>query len=199
MRLSFFPIGIIIRQFSAKPLRSKKNRSLTEYAKKFVDFKKVDCRAGSGGSGMLAFLRIFCNPKAGPSGGDGGNGGHVIFRASTNINSLEEVPSIVKGENGESGQSKDCHGASAKHTYVDVPVGSVFRNQDDVVVADLSFNGAWFVAVHGGAGGKGNHFFLTNENRHPRIAEVGGVGEVKKYNVELRVLAHAGLVNNTKP
>jgi hypothetical protein len=46
----------------------------------FVDFKRVTCTAGNGGSGMISFLRQYRNPFGGPDGGDGGPGGHVIFQ-----------------------------------------------------------------------------------------------------------------------
>lgn len=40
---------------------------------------------GSGGDGCIAFSRIFGNEFAGPDGGDGGSGGHVIFKVRKNI------------------------------------------------------------------------------------------------------------------
>ena len=52
-----------------------------------------------------------------------------------------------------------------------------------------------YIAVRGGAGGKGNHFFLTNETRAPMVYEEGGRGEEKLLYLELRIMAHAGLVS----
>lgn len=80
--------------------------------------------------------------------------------------------------------------------FFQVPVGSLFRNNDGMVISDLDKEGSIFVASHGGAGGRGNHYFLSNENRHPNIAEMGGTGENKSYAIELKTMAHAGLVGN---
>ena len=65
------------------------------------------------------------------------------------------------------------------------------------MLAELSQESEYFVAARGGAGGKGNHFFLSNENRAPTAYETGGMGEKRKLFVEMRVMAHAGLVTNT--
>lgn len=46
----------------------------------FVDFKRVTCKAGNGGNGMVSFFRGFRVPYGGPDGGDGGHGAHVILQ-----------------------------------------------------------------------------------------------------------------------
>lgn len=45
-----------------------------------MDSRKVVCKAGDGGNGMVSFARFYRNPFGGPDGGDGGNGGHIIFQ-----------------------------------------------------------------------------------------------------------------------
>uniref|UniRef100_A0A915JWA6 Mitochondrial ribosome-associated GTPase 2 n=1 Tax=Romanomermis culicivorax TaxID=13658 RepID=A0A915JWA6_ROMCU len=76
-----------------------------------------------------------------------------------------------------------------------VPVGTLFRRpSEETISADLKRPGDIFLAARGGAGGRGNQFFVCNENRAPLCAEFGGLGELKQYDVELRVMAHAGLV-----
>lgn len=52
-----------------------------------------------------------------------------------------------------------------------------------------------FVAARGGAGGKGNHFFSSDTEHSPQICEIGAVGEDLAYSLELRSMAHVGLVN----
>ncbi|KHJ41529.1 hypothetical protein D918_08381 [Trichuris suis] len=68
---------------------------------------------------MVAFLRLWCNSRAGPAGGDGGNGGHVIFVASAGTKSLSRIPNVVRATSGEHGGSKSCFGANAPHTYIE--------------------------------------------------------------------------------
>lgn len=61
-------------------------------------------------------------------------------------------------------------------------------------VADLAEHGQEFLAAFGGTGGKGNRFFLTNENRAPMTATPGMDGQERVLQLELRTMAHAGLV-----
>lgn len=75
-----------------------------------------------------------------------------------------------------------------------VPVGTFFRDDTGSIIADLKEHGDIFLAARGGAGGKGNYFFLNNDNRAPRTFEKGGIGEEKVIHAELRVMAHFGLV-----
>lgn len=62
------------------------------------------------------------------------------------------------------------------------------------MVVDLSEHGQEYLAVFGGAGGKGNRFFLSNENRAPMTATPGIEGQERVLQLELRTMAHAGLV-----
>lgn len=52
-----------------------------------------------------------------------------------------------------------------------------------------------FLAARGGAGGKGNHFFASDLEPSPKIAEVGAQGENLIYTIELSSMAHFGLVS----
>lgn len=46
-----------------------------------------------------------------------------------------------------------------------------------------------------GTGGKGNKFFESNEEKTPQICEYGAKGEDLAYTLELRSMAHLGLVS----
>lgn len=104
---------------------------------------------------------------------------------------------MIHAENGEKGQNKDCHGKNAPHSIVEVPVGTVVKNSQGVVVGDLSTEGIMFVAARGGAGGKGNHFFVTDTEQAPKICEYGAEGEDLEYTLEVKSMAHVGLVKFT--
>ena len=76
-----------------------------------------------------------------------------------------------------------------------IPIGSVVRDIDRNILANLKRDNEYFVAARGGAGGKGNKFFLTNEERAPTTVEEGAAGENRHLSIELQTLAHVGLVS----
>lgn len=181
-------------RYSTRPMKITKAKSSRKTSKYFVDFKRVRATGGKGGDGRISFLSMPLKEWAGPDGGNGGNGGHVIFEANRNKNSLEHMKSLYKAENGTNGASKCCHGKDAPNLSISVPVGTVFRDEKGIILADLKKEGEIYVAARGGAGGKGNHFFLSNEDRAPMVFEEGGKPETKRLDLELRIVAHVGLV-----
>lgn len=121
---------------------------------------------------------------------------NVILQASYDVNNFGHVTSILKANDGEKGGNKDCHGKNAQHRIVKVPVGTIVKNNIGRVVGDLNKEGIMFVAARGGAGGKGNHFFITDLDQAPKVCEMGAAGEDLSYLIELRSMAHVGLVNS---
>ncbi|UXI19125.1 cytochrome B5 [Sarcoptes scabiei] len=181
---------------NAQPLRAVKNKSDHDHRNyDFVDQKRVRVKGGKGGDGMICFLQLFNNPRAGPSGGDGGNGGHIIFRASSNVKSLNHLKSSYRGIDGQNGMSKDMTGKNAEHLWIELPVGTLVRDPGtSKIIADLNCDKIQYLAARGGAGGKGNHYFLSNQNRHPNVAELGASGEENVFILEMKIIAHAGLI-----
>lgn len=181
---------------NAIALKSLKPRSTIERKNTFVDWKRAVFIAGNGGPGCISFLSYINQMMAGPDGGDGGPGGHIILRANTNVKSLVNISSTYRAPNGEAGMGKDMTGAPGEHIYIDVPVGTIVRmpTNDGKIIADLNIDKSMYIIARGGAGGKGNHFFLSDKNRHPRVAEFGGIGERHVRVLELRTLAHCGFV-----
>ncbi|XP_024240636.1 mitochondrial ribosome-associated GTPase 2 isoform X2 [Oncorhynchus tshawytscha] len=171
----------------AKPRISKKKElSEKKLTRHFVDHRNVKLLAGAGGKGACTF---HSEPRKEWGGPDGGNGGDVDLQ----VKSLAQVAPVYKGDNGDSGGSKNCYGRNASSTYIAVPVGTVVKEQGKTV-SDLSQHNQEYVAVFGGAGGKGNRFFLSNENRAPMTATLGERGQERVLQLELRTMAHAGLV-----
>ncbi|CAH1999361.1 unnamed protein product [Acanthoscelides obtectus] len=188
---------ILVRWCSQRlpqPLRSRKGKSIRNTTQNFADFRRLKAIAGTGGDGCISFLSIYANEFAGPDGGDGGNGGHVIFKATYDIKDLNHVPTLIRAECGEKGGNKDCHGKNADHHIVDVPVGTIIKNQEGNIIGDLDKEGLMFVAARGGAGGKGNHFFCNDTEQAPKICEYGATGEQLDYTLEIRSMAHIGLI-----
>ncbi|XP_064640460.1 mitochondrial ribosome-associated GTPase 2-like isoform X2 [Lineus longissimus] len=175
-------------------VKKTKLRSTRPQTKYFHDYRQVTVVGGSGGNGCVSFHTAFALEWGGPDGGDGGNGGHVIFLADSNSKDLGSVESNLRGDAGDVGRGKNCHGKNAEHTYVKVPIGTIVKDEENRFQVDLSQEQQMYVAARGGAGGKGNHYFLSNQERAPVIAEKGAKGENRKLQLELRVMAHASLI-----
>ncbi|TFU94214.1 GTPase ObgE [Granulicatella sp. WM01] len=163
----------------------------------FLDYAKVSVKAGKGGDGMVAFRREKYVPDGGPAGGDGGQGGSVIFKVDEGLRTLMDFKynRLFKGKNGENGMSKSMFGRGAKDTYVSVPAGTIVRNaQTNELIADMTQKDQEVVIARGGRGGRGNKRFATHKNPAPEIAENGEPGEELDVILELKVLADVGLV-----
>ena len=163
----------------------------------FIDKATVEVRSGKGGDGMIAFLHEKYMPKGGPSGGNGGRGASIIFRANKAINTLYNFrhSKVFIGEDGGKGLTKNKYGRGADDLIVDVPIGTViFNEKNHEFIADLSKDGQTVVVAKGGRGGRGNAAFKSDRNRVPKIAENGLPGETKRLILELKLLADVGLV-----
>tara|TARA_B100000809_G_scaffold207158_1_gene209419 strand:+ start:580 stop:1542 length:963 start_codon:yes stop_codon:yes gene_type:complete len=163
----------------------------------FIDYTEIELIAGSGGKGSVHFRREKYIPKGGPDGGDGGRGGHIIFKADANLHTLQDVRyrRKYKADDGSSGGGSRKTGKNGKDVIILVPVGTLVRNKkDDTFIADLIENGEIIIIRKGGIGGKGNIHFKTATNRAPRKTQPGLPGETGHYEIELKILADVGLV-----
>ena len=163
----------------------------------FVDQVKVHIKAGKGGDGLVSFRHEKYVAYGGPFGGDGGNGGDVIFEADPGMTTLLDLRYHRKviATPGEKGKNKKMHGANGEHKVVKVPLGTIVKRSDNnQVLADLTKPHQRQVVAHGGRGGRGNWHFRSSHNTAPKYAEQGILGEEFDCIVELRVLADVGLV-----
>ncbi|USS90944.1 GTPase ObgE [Fructilactobacillus carniphilus] len=163
----------------------------------FVDQVQFKVKAGKGGDGMVGFRREKYVPNGGPSGGDGGHGGNVIFQVDSGMSTLMDFKykKVFKAENGGNGANKKMTGASAPDLVIKVPEGTTVYNQaTDQPIADLTKPGEEVVIAKGGRGGRGNVHFATAKNSAPEIAENGEPGEELDLSLQLRLLADVGLV-----
>ncbi|MGZ9585121.1 GTPase ObgE [Paenibacillus marinisediminis] len=163
----------------------------------FVDKAKIYVKGGDGGDGLVAFRREKYVPNGGPAGGDGGNGGDVIFRVDEGLRTLVDFryQKHFKAERGVKGRNKSQHGANAEHMIVRVPPGTVIVDDDTQdVIADLTRHGQQVVIAKGGRGGRGNIRFATPTNPAPELAEHGQEGQERWVVLELKVMADVGLV-----
>lgn len=163
----------------------------------FIDRVKIKVRAGSGGNGMTSFRREKYEPLGGPYGGDGGNGGSIIFEVDTNKSTLLDLRfnKLIEAPSGGNGSNKKFHGADGTDYVVKVPLGTVVKDlKHDVIIADLIRPDQKVVVAQGGRGGRGNFHFKTSRNPAPDYCEKGEPGEEKELSLELKLLADAGLV-----
>ena len=162
----------------------------------FVDESGLHVKAGNGGAGQVSYRREAHVPKGGPDGGDGGKGGDVWLVADRNVASLvgfKDHPHR-EAESGVHGGSKKAHGRRGKDLIVPVPEGTVVRDQDGRVIADLVHEGDRFLAAEGGRGGRGNASFMSNRRRAPSFAEQGEVGQEHWLRLELKLMADVAII-----
>jgi GTP-binding protein len=163
----------------------------------FIDEVRIRVKAGDGGNGCLAFRREKYVPRGGPSGGDGGRGGDVVFVASEHHNTLlhfrfNPEHEAQRGRHGEGSNRTGREGASID---VPVPVGTIVYDDDTgEQLHDFTQPGERFVIAKGGRGGRGNQHFATSTHQAPTEHEPGYPGEEKRLRLELKLLADVGLV-----
>ena len=163
---------------------------------KFVDEAIIEVCAGRGGDGCLSFRREKFVPRGGPDGGDGGAGGDVWLVADRNVSSLlafKDFP-FRRGDDGSHGQGKKKHGKNGEDLIVNVPEGTVIRDFDGEILADLVGAGDRWLAAAGGRGGRGNARFLSNKRRAPAFAEQAEIGEERWLRLELKLMADVAFV-----
>ena len=163
----------------------------------FLDEVVIKVKSGDGGNGCISFRREKYVPKGGPDGGDGGKGGDVIIRANAGVYSLIEFAfkRFFEAERGAHGKGKNRTGRDGKSVILDVPVGTVIKDEDTgEIIADLTEDGQQVIVARGGKGGRGNQHFATPTHRAPRIAEPGQPGEERRIRLILKSIADVGLV-----
>jgi GTP-binding protein len=163
----------------------------------FIDEARILVKAGDGGNGCLAFRREKYVPRGGPSGGDGGHGGDVVFISSKDENTLlrYRYNPEHKAPRGRHGEGSNCTGQDGKTIELQVPIGTViFNDETGEQLFDFSEPGQRFIAARGGRGGRGNARFTSSTHQAPTEHEPGRPGEEKKLRLELKLLADVGLV-----
>lgn len=164
---------------------------------KFVDEAEIFVEAGKGGNGCMSFLREKYIEKGGPDGGDGGHGGDLYLVADAGLNTLVDFryQPRYRAEAGYSGARRNMTGASGEDLEVKVPVGtSVYIAETEEVIGDLVSPGQRLLVARGGIKGMGNTRFKSSTNRAPRQTTNGTLGESRRLQLQLKVLADVGLL-----
>ncbi len=163
----------------------------------FLDEAKIQVKAGDGGNGCMAFRREKFVPRGGPSGGDGGRGGHIYLESNLRHNTLIQFryKRIFKAERGRHGEGSNRHGRNGEDLIIEVPAGTVvYDAATGEVLHDFTMSNQKVLICQGGRGGRGNARFATSVNRAPRRVDTGSPGEERFLRLELKLLADVGLI-----
>jgi len=163
----------------------------------FVDYIKIHCKSGNGGSGSRHMRREKYIPKGGPDGGDGGRGGHVIVRGNAQLWTLLHLRYArhVKAEHGTAGSGNQKTGSDGDDYIIEVPIGTIAKDPDTLeVLFEITEDGQEEILMKGGRGGRGNVHFKSSTNRTPDYAQPGEDGLEGFKILELKILADVGLV-----
>jgi len=159
------------------------------------DRARIHVEGGAGGNGSVSFRREAHVPRGGPDGGDGGHGGAVVLVADGSRRDLATLrySPHQRGGRGRHGQGKQRHGARGEDVILPVPLGTQIEGLEGERF-DLVAHGQRAVVARGGVGGHGNKRFANSVRQTPRFAERGIAGESGWIELQLKLLADAGLV-----
>ena len=163
----------------------------------FVDYVKINVASGKGGKGSTHLRREKYVAKGGPDGGDGGRGGHIILRGSSQHWTLYHLKfkRHFKAEKGNDGGKNRITGSNGKDVFIDVPLGTVVKNTvDEKIIFEITGDGEEKIICQGGKGGRGNWHFKSSTNQTPRYSQPGLPNEEMQITLELKDLADVGLV-----
>lgn len=163
----------------------------------FADEANIFVNAGDGGNGSASFRREKYVAKGGPDGGNGGDGGSVIFEADANLNTLANFlgKKHYKAGHGEMGLGNNKYGHHGEDLIVKVPIGTlIYDKKTNDLIADLTHHQEQLIVAKGGLGGKGNTGFTTSVRQAPDFAELGEPGEERELKLELKLIADIAII-----
>ena len=137
----------------------------------FVDRAPLRLKAGSGGDGAVSFHREKYVQNGGPDGGDGGDGGNVVLIADHNLHTLLDFRfrSKYAAENGENGSAVRRSGKSGEDLIIRLPVGTIVRDKEGRIVADMFQDGSVRCCSRAGAEATATRVSPRRHARHPTL------------------------------
>jgi len=142
-------------------------------------------------------MRTKYNPQAGPDGGDGGRGGHIILSGNKQLWTLIHLKYTrhLRAKDGEHGAKQLMHGANGHDVVIEVPLGTIAKDAETgQFECEVTEDGQSVILVPGGKGGLGNDHFKSSTFQAPKFAQPGEEGIESWKILELKLLADVGLV-----
>ena len=161
-----------------------------------IDEIEIKAKAGKGGNGVVRWRQEKFIAKGGPTGGNGGKGGDVYFKAIRDPYALARYKRNVvhEAKGGEDGEGSRRQGPQGDDIILEVPVGSVITNSATGMVWELTHEGEKALVLYGGQGGLGNDYFKSSLNTTPEKATPGKKGDEATFHIVLSLFADIGLV-----
>lgn len=158
-----------------------------------VDEIEITLKAGHGGAGKVSF---YPKEKAGPDGGNGGRGGDLYIKVTSDLTALNQYINkvVLDAENGEPGGGFLRSGKDGKDATFTFPVGSLLTDTQTGEQIELTKVDETLLICKGGLGGKGNAEFKSSRRTTPKFAQKGLPGEEKHFSIVLRLIADFGLI-----
>lgn len=159
-----------------------------------IDKVEVTFKGGHGGAGIVSFGKM---KRSGPDGGNGGRGGDLYIKASSDITLLNQFShkTIFSAENGRPGEKKNKTGKDGEDLEIILPVGtSLIDKKTGSTVLELTQIKETKLLCKGGKGGRGNREFRSPTRQAPQIAQKGLPGEKFELSLSLKLIADFGLV-----
>jgi len=162
----------------------------------FCDESQISLKAGKGGNGCMSFRHEKFIAKGGPSGGNGGKGGDIIFEGNDDLNTLSNylTQKHFQSEKGQPGMGSDKYGRNGVDSILKVPVGTLIYDDSNNLLADITADGMQAIIARGGIGGKGNANFKNSKRQTPDFAELGEPGQELDVRLELKLIADVAIV-----
>ena len=163
---------------------------------KFIDIADIKVKAGDGGPGMAHFRREKYVPFGGPDGGNGGEGGDVIFLGDEGLSTLLDFryQRNHEAQDGERGGTNNRVGGRGKPIILKVPCGTLIADIDTgETIGEILHQGHEIVVAKGGRGGIGNAVFASSRNQAPTKIIPPQPGERRSLRLELKMIADVGI------
>jgi GTP-binding protein len=166
---------------------------------KFIDVTDIKVKAGDGGPGMAHFRREKYVPFGGPDGGNGGDGGNVVFEGDEGLSTLLDFryQRNHEADDGGRGGTNNRQGARGGDKVLRVPCGTVLMDSElGEVIGEVLYHGHQVLVAKGGKGGIGNSLFATSRNQAPTKTIPPEAGERRNVRLELKMIADIGIIGS---